>query len=153
VLICCGDTPLLTAETLRTFLERHHEAGGDLSVLTMVLDEPGGYGRILRDGRGRVEGIVEAIRTYYASGLRISLYVLGDEFTGASVDSVVRAVDMINREDKSGQRRVRIHAIGFPVRPDAPQYTSVRFATLMRILCDRNGGTFVGLNEPGSYRR
>ena len=100
-----------------------------------------------------VEGIVEAIRTYYASGLRISLYVLGDEFTGASIDSVVRAVDMINREDKSGQRRVRIHAIGFPVRPDAPQYTSVRFATLMRILCDRNGGTFVGLNEPASYRR
>jgi hypothetical protein len=100
-----------------------------------------------------VEGIVEAIRTYYASGLRISLYVLGDEFTGSSVDSVVRAVDVINREDKSGRRRVRIHAIGFPVRPDAPQYTSVRFATLMRILCDRNGGTFVGLNEPGSYRR
>ena len=100
-----------------------------------------------------VEGIVEAIRTYYASGLRISLYVLGDEFTGPSIDSVVKAVDMINREDKSGQRRVRIHAIGFPVRPDAPQYTSVRFATLMRILCDRNGGTFVGLNEPASYRR
>jgi hypothetical protein len=100
-----------------------------------------------------VEGIVEAIRTYHASGLRISLYVLGDEFTGSSVDSVIRAVDLINREDRTGKRRVRIHAIGFPVRPDAPQYTSVRFATLMRILCDRNGGTFVGLNEPGSYRR
>ena len=99
-----------------------------------------------------VEGIVEAIRTYYASGLKISLYVLGDEFTGSSIDSVVRSVDMINREDKSGRRRVRIHAIGFPVRPDAPQYTSVRFATLMRILCERNGGTFVGLNEPSSYR-
>jgi len=100
-----------------------------------------------------VEGIVEAIRTYYSSGLRISLYVLGDEFTGSSVDSVVRAVDVINREDRSGRRRVRIHAIGFPVRPDAPQFTSVRFSTLMRILCDRNGGTFVGLNEPSSYRR
>jgi len=60
VLICCGDTPLLTAETLRTFLERHHEAGGDLSVLTMVLEEPGSYGRILRDRRGRVKGVVEA---------------------------------------------------------------------------------------------
>jgi hypothetical protein len=99
-----------------------------------------------------VEGIVEAIRTYYSSGKRISLYVLGDEFTGSSIDSVVRSVDMINREDRTGQRRVRIHAIGFPVRPDAPQYTSVRFATLMRILCERNGGTFVGLNEPSSYR-
>jgi bifunctional UDP-N-acetylglucosamine pyrophosphorylase/glucosamine-1-phosphate N-acetyltransferase len=60
VLICCGDTPLLTAETLRSFLERHHEAGVDLSVLTMVLEEPGSYGRILRDRRGRVKGIVEA---------------------------------------------------------------------------------------------
>ncbi|MFO1406214.1 MAG: hypothetical protein U1F08_01640 [Steroidobacteraceae bacterium] len=100
-----------------------------------------------------VEGIVEAIRTYYASGLKISLYVFGDEFTGSSVDSVVRTVDMMNREDRTGQRRVRINALGFPVRPDAPQVTSVRFATLMRILCDRNGGTFVGLNEPGSYTR
>jgi hypothetical protein len=31
--------------------------------------------------------------------------------------------------------------------------TSIRFATLMRALCERNGGTFVGLNEPGSYPR
>ena len=79
--------------------------------------------------------------------------MLGDGFAGPSIDSVVRAVDLMNREDKTGRRRVRIHAIGFPVRPDAPQYPSIRFASLMRILCDRNGGTFVGLNEPGSYRR
>jgi hypothetical protein len=98
-----------------------------------------------------VEGIVEAIRTYHKTGLKISLYVVGDEFTGSSIDSVVRTVDLINREERGG-RRVRIHALGFPVRPDAPQFTSVRFATLMRILCQRNGGTFVGLNEPGSYR-
>ena len=60
VLICCGDTPLLTAETLRTFVKRHHEAGADLTVLTMILKEPGSYGRILKDGEGRVKGIVEA---------------------------------------------------------------------------------------------
>jgi len=94
-----------------------------------------------------VEGIVEAIRTYHSKDRKISLYVFGDEFTGSSIDSVVRTVDMINREDKTGQRRVRIHSIGFPVRPDAPQYTNVRFATLMRILCQRNGGTFVGIDK------
>jgi hypothetical protein len=99
-----------------------------------------------------VEGIVEAIRTYHSTGKRISLYVVGDEFTGSSIDSVVRTVDLINREERGG-RRVRIHALGFPVRPDAPQFTSIRFATLMRVLCARNGGTFVGLNEPASYRR
>jgi hypothetical protein len=99
-----------------------------------------------------IEGIVEAIRTYHAKDKKISLYVLGDEFTGPSIDSVVKGVDIINREDESGERRVRIHAIGFPVRPDAPQYTSIRFATLMRILCQRNGGTFVGLLEPDRSR-
>jgi hypothetical protein len=99
-----------------------------------------------------IEGIVEAIRTYHAKDKKISLYVLGDEFTGPSIDSVVKGVDIINREDETGERRVRIHAIGFPVRPDAPQYTSIRFATLMRILCQRNGGTFVGLQEPERSR-
>lgn len=95
-----------------------------------------------------IEGIVEAIRTYHAKDKKISLYVFGDEFTGPSIDSVVKGVDIINREDETGERRVRVHAIGFPVRPDAPQYTSIRFATLMRILCQRNGGTFVGLDNP-----
>jgi hypothetical protein len=94
-----------------------------------------------------VEGIVEAIRTYYSKERKISLYVFGDEFTGSSIDSVVKTVDLINREDKTGQRRVRIHAVGFPVRPDAPQFTSIRFATLMRILCNLNGGTFVGIDK------
>ena len=95
-----------------------------------------------------VQGIMEAIRTYYSTDKRISLYVFGDEFTGPSIDSAVKAIDVLNREDATGDRRVRIHAIGFPVRPDAPQYTSIRFATLMRIVCQRNGGSFVGLDEP-----
>jgi hypothetical protein len=100
-----------------------------------------------------VEGIVEAIRTYAPTGQKISIYYFGDEFTGSSIDAVVKTVDMINRDDGSGHRLVRIHALGFPVRPDAPQVTSIRYSTLMRILCERNGGTFVGLNEPGSYPR
>jgi len=96
-----------------------------------------------------IEGIDEAIRTYKARDKKISIYVFGDEFTGPSIDSVIKGIDMLNRPyDNSGERPVRIHAIGFPVRPDAPQYTSIRFATLMRIVCARNGGTFVGLHDP-----
>jgi hypothetical protein len=95
-----------------------------------------------------IEGIVEAVRTYHDTDKKVSLYVFGDEFTGPSIDSVVKSVDTINREDETGERRVRIHAVGFPLRPDAPQYTSTRFATLMRTLCQRNGGTFVSLDEP-----
>jgi len=100
-----------------------------------------------------VEGIIEATRTYGQSGLKVSLYVFGDEFTGPSIDQVVRTVEQLNRPDASGQRKVRINALGFPVRPDAPQFTSIRFSALMRVLCNRNGGTFVGLPEPGSSYR
>ena len=93
------------------------------------------------------QGIVSAVRTYWAPDKKVSLYVFGDEFTGPSIDSVVKAVDFVNRTDETGERRVRIHAIGFPVTPQAPQYTSQRFAALMRIICQKNGGTFVGMHE------
>jgi hypothetical protein len=93
------------------------------------------------------QGIVSAIRTYWAADKKISLYVFGDEFTGPSIDTVVKTVDMVNRTDQSGERRVRIHAIGFPVTPLAPQYTSIRFATMMRIICQKNNGMFVGMHE------
>ncbi len=97
-----------------------------------------------------VEGITKAIQTFYEPGKKISLYVFGDEFTGNSIENVIRTVDLINKEDAQGNRLVRIHAVGFPVmfaQAQNLQYTGLRFATLMRALCDRNGGTFVGLNS------
>lgn len=97
-----------------------------------------------------VEGITQAIRTFYDPGKKISIYVFGDEFTGDSIAQVVDTVDRINREDAEGNRRVRIHGVGFPVqfiRAPHLQTTGIRFATLMRELAFRNGGTFVGLND------
>lgn len=97
-----------------------------------------------------VEGINQAIRAFYAPDKKISIYVFGDEFTGRSIEEVVDVVDRINRKDASGEKRVRIHAVGFPVqfaqREDL-QVTGIRFATLMRELTFRNGGTFVGMND------
>lgn len=97
-----------------------------------------------------VEGITAAIRTFYSKHKKISLYVFGDEFTGPSIQAVLREVDHINKKDNYGKRRVRIHAVGFPIqfiRPEKEQLTGIRFATLMRALCEQNGGTFVGLNS------
>ncbi len=56
----------------------------------------------------------------------------------------------LNAQNFGGERRVRIHGVGFPVqfiRPPELQVTGVRFATLMRELTYKNGGTFVGLNN------
>ena len=97
-----------------------------------------------------VEGITAAIKTFYAGDKKISLYVFGDEFSGNAIQPVIEEVDRINRANRRGQRRVRIHAVGFPVQLKdnvGRGNTGERFATLMRILCYRNGGTFVGLNS------
>ena len=97
-----------------------------------------------------VEGITLAIRTFQDPAKKISIYVFGDEFTGASIAKVVATVDRINRKDAEGNRLVRIHAVGFPVqfiRAPHLQTTGIRFATLMRELTYRNGGAFVGLND------
>jgi hypothetical protein len=97
-----------------------------------------------------VEGIEAAIRAFHKPGQKISIYVFGDEFTGNSIEQVVNTVDRINQSNSDGERLVRIHAVGFPVqfiRAPHLQTTGIRFATLMRELTYRNGGTFVGLND------
>ncbi|MGQ0383166.1 MAG: VWA domain-containing protein [Gammaproteobacteria bacterium] len=99
------------------------------------------------------EGIIAAVRTFWTREHPISIYVFGDEFTGPSIQDVVDTVDRINRSDKTGERLVRIHALGFPIPGQYAQHTSMRYSTLMRILCARNGGVFVGLPPGQSPRR
>ena len=97
-----------------------------------------------------IEGITAAIRTFYAADKKISLYVFGDEFSGNAIQPVIESVRTINTADKDGARRVRIHAVGFPVvmtKTTRAGNTGERFATLMRVLCNENDGTFVGLNS------
>jgi hypothetical protein len=97
-----------------------------------------------------VEGIEVAIKTYWSQDRRISLYVLGDEFTGDSIDEVLEEVARLNRKDAGGQRKVRIHGIGFPTlfsQSQFPENTQLRFSVLMRRLCEQNGGAFVALNS------
>jgi len=93
-----------------------------------------------------VEGIEQAIRDFWSPNHKISVYVFGDDFTGPSVQDVVDTVDNLNRT-AGGERRVRIHAIGFPTSDDVSFSARMRYGALMRALCERNGGTFVGLNR------
>ncbi len=99
-----------------------------------------------------VDGIIYAISTFWAPDKKISIYVFGDEFSGGSVENVIRQVETVNRPTEDGTLLVRIHAVGFPFFFEPGRQvaaTSRRFAQLMRVLCDRNGGTFVALSDPG----
>jgi len=97
-----------------------------------------------------VEGINAAIQTFYRPGRKISIYTLGDDFSGRSIRRVVKAVDNLNQAHRGSERLVRIHSIGFPVHfppGRTPTDSAIKFAALMRELSYNNGGTFIGLTS------
>jgi bifunctional UDP-N-acetylglucosamine pyrophosphorylase / glucosamine-1-phosphate N-acetyltransferase len=57
--VLCGDGPLIRAETLAKLLKTHRDSNASATLATAVLDDPTGYGRIVRDGAGRFARIVE----------------------------------------------------------------------------------------------
>lgn len=59
VLVLSGDVPLLTEKTTSHLISSHRDSGAAATVLTAILEDPSGYGRILRDAQGHVVGIVE----------------------------------------------------------------------------------------------
>jgi bifunctional UDP-N-acetylglucosamine pyrophosphorylase/glucosamine-1-phosphate N-acetyltransferase len=59
ILILSGDVPLIREQTLNLILEKHRERSAALTLMTTTLAVPTGYGRILRDARGRIVGSVE----------------------------------------------------------------------------------------------
>ena len=97
------------------------------------------------------DGIIYAISTFWSPDKKVSVYVFGDDFQGnSSIDAVVATIDRLNRAGADGKRRVRLHGVGFPRgfrKGGQIPATAIRFATLMRVLCERNGGTFVALTD------
>ena len=59
VIILCGDTPLITSETIKEFVEYHRERKSDLTVMSAIFDNPTNYGRIIRNQDGSLNSIVE----------------------------------------------------------------------------------------------
>lgn len=59
VVILCGDTPLITSETLKKFIEYHKSVNSDITVMSAVFENPTNYGRIIRNSDNSLNSIVE----------------------------------------------------------------------------------------------
>ena len=59
VIVVCGDTPLIEAETLKSFIENHIKNNADLTVMSAIFDNPANYGRIIRNSNGDFTAIIE----------------------------------------------------------------------------------------------
>jgi hypothetical protein len=98
-----------------------------------------------------IEGLVQAIDDFGRDGKKVSVYYMGDDFTGPSIQDALDQIARLNAGPR-GERRVRIHALGFPMPPGEGDASLRRYAQLMRLVCEENGGAFVGL-APGSSER
>ena len=58
-LVLCGDGPLIRTQTLRTLIREHEKGHSAATLATAVLEDPAGYGRIIRDKYGNIQGIIE----------------------------------------------------------------------------------------------
>ena len=59
IIILCGDTPLITEDTLREFVDAHYLSKSDLTVMSAIFENPTNYGRIIRNEDGTLNSIVE----------------------------------------------------------------------------------------------
>ena len=92
ILIVSGDVPLIRRETLSGFIKFHRRSKAAVSLVTAALDDPTGYGRILRDSEGAVTGVVEH-RDASALQRRVrevncGIYIVKSEFLAAHIDSL-----------------------------------------------------------------
>lgn len=100
------------------------------------------------------EGIVAAIEALYAPEKRIAIYVYGDD-QGASSDIALRAplemleaIERVNHVPTTGARKVRINAVALPAvfeMTGGNLFSAAGYASLMRELAWRNGGSFIAL--------
>ncbi len=100
LLIMAGDVPLVTKETLEKFTHFFLEKGGDAALVTMELDDPSGYGRIIRDGSGEVRDIVEeadaSMEEQTIKEVNASIYIFKRE-------ALFQALRHIGRDNRKGE--------------------------------------------------
>ncbi len=92
VLVIFGDMPLLQASTLQALIEKQKNNPGPISMMTVVAEEPRGFGRIVRNADGEVEAIVEEVdctpEQLAIKELNISMYCFQADWLWANLPNI-----------------------------------------------------------------
>lgn len=100
VIVLAGDGPLVRPDALRGLVEHHRRANAAATLATAVIDDPKGYGRILRDERGAFTGVVEEKEASDAQ--RAVREINPSVYCFRSAD-LFRALANVKRSEKSGE--------------------------------------------------
>lgn len=100
VFVLCGDGPLIRTDTLATMLKRHTGEGAVATLATSVIDDPSGYGRVVRDADGRFERIVEQKN---ASDEQLAIREVNPSYYVFDRESLFRSLETLERDPVSGE--------------------------------------------------
>ncbi|CAF1776030.1 Bifunctional protein GlmU [Bacillus subtilis] len=99
-IVICGDTPLLTAETMEQMLKEHTQREAKATILTAVAGDPTGYGRIIRSENGAVQKIVEhkdaSEEERLVTEINTGTYCFDNE-------ALFRAIDQVSNDNAQGE--------------------------------------------------
>jgi bifunctional UDP-N-acetylglucosamine pyrophosphorylase / glucosamine-1-phosphate N-acetyltransferase len=103
VVVMPGDHPLLSGEVLSALLEAHREAGAAATVMTTELEDPGSYGRIIRNSNGEVERIVEAKAPGDASPEELAITEVSTSTYAFAAAPLAEALGRLNSDNAQGE--------------------------------------------------
>ncbi len=103
VVVINGDVALLTAEAIRALVEAHEGARAAATMATMVLDEPGTYGRVIRDGDGLVLRVAEAKTAGDATAEELEIREVNTGVYAFDGGALVAALATIDTDNAQGE--------------------------------------------------
>lgn len=100
VFVLCGDGPLIRTSTLLAMLEKHRSTDAHATLATSVIDDPDGYGRIVRDADGGFARIVEQKN---ASDAELKINEVNPSYYCMNADAMFEALKKVNRNELTGE--------------------------------------------------
>jgi bifunctional UDP-N-acetylglucosamine pyrophosphorylase / glucosamine-1-phosphate N-acetyltransferase len=103
VLVVNGDHPLISAATLRELAEAHERSGAAATIATAVLDDPAGYGRVIRGPDGTVERVVETKAPGDASELELHIREVNTGLYAFEARELLSALERVRSQNVQGE--------------------------------------------------
>jgi bifunctional UDP-N-acetylglucosamine pyrophosphorylase/glucosamine-1-phosphate N-acetyltransferase len=103
VIVIAGDTPLISAETITTLAEQHESSGAAATMATAVLDDPTGYGRVVRGPDGTVERVVETKAPGDATELELHIREVNTAVFAFEGAALVAALNEVTSDNAQGE--------------------------------------------------
>ena len=104
MVVLSGDVPLVSAETIEELVRAHEQSGGaGATMASTVLDDPSGYGRVVRDAQGDVERVVETKTAGDATPEQLEIREVNTGVYVFSADALREALGRLSADNAQGE--------------------------------------------------